>query len=125
VATPRQHRTTTGREGLKMRLGIGVKLALTFGLVIVLSAVNVLIGMNGLRNVVATYENEALRITETARLTENLEKQVFAQGHNVSTYLLMGTDNYAAGFFDAVGNARQTAERLLQMIRNEAARRLV
>lgn len=108
-----------------MRFTIGVKLALTFGLVILLSVINALIGVNGVQTVVRTYEEEALRVAETAFLTETFEKQVIAQGQNVSTFQLIGTDVYFERFNTAVDLALEAADTLKRTMRSEYALGLV
>jgi len=110
---------------MNMRITIGMKLAFTFGLLIVLTGLNVLVGMNGLRNTVQTYEAETLRIAETAQLTADLETQVTTQGLSVATYVLMGLDDFRDNFEIAVLEAQETAQKLLSMIVSEEGRALV
>lgn len=72
----------------KIRFTIGVKLAIGFALVILLAGANVLVGLNGLNNVVQTYEEEALRVAEAARLSEQLPYHILAQGYQLVTFLM-------------------------------------
>lgn len=101
-----------------LRVNIGTKLGVTFALVIALLGVIVVVGLNGLGSVARTYEEEALRIGETARLTERLEKQVVAQGFAVASYLTTGNRQYRAEFDAAAQDAEEVAATLREMIRS-------
>lgn len=102
-----------------MRINIGMKLAIGFSLVVMLMGVTVFFGFSGLTQVVATYENEALRIGETARLTEQLEKQVLAQGFAVASFLATGNSQYQEEFDVAQNAAEEVAMMLREMIRSD------
>lgn len=112
-----------GESGLRFTLAL--KLALTFGIVVVLSAVNGWVGTNGITTVVRTYEDGALRLAETARLSVEVEKYTVLQAHAVSGYLVTGDEANRADFEAALREAEATAALLRNTMRTDYARGLI
>lgn len=108
-----------------MRFTIGLKLAMTFGIVILLSGLNVWVGMNGLRDTVQTYEEEALRIAETARLSEEFEKLFNALDNAALGYLFFSSEKYRADFDAAFLAVEELAVKLRNTMRSDYAREIV
>lgn len=81
-----------------MRFTIAFKLALAFGFMVVLSAFNAWVGMNGIDTLVRTYEDGALRLADTARLSEEVENYTILQAHALSSYLVTGDVAHRAEF---------------------------
>ncbi len=95
-----------------MRFSIALELALTFGLMVVLSAVNAWVGTNGIDTVVDTYEEGALRLAETARLSEEVEKYTLVQANAFSSYMVTGDPSHRADFEMGLQGLRRTAATL-------------
>lgn len=108
-----------------MRFTIGLKLAMTFGIVILLSGLNVWVGMNGLRDTVQTYEEEALRIAETARLSEEFGKLFNALDNAALGYLFFSSERYRADFDAAFLAVEELAVKLRNTMRSDYAREIV
>lgn len=108
-----------------LRFSIALKLALTFGLMVVLSAVNAWVGTNGIDTVVDTYEEGALRLAETARLSEEVEKYTLVQANAFSSYMATGDPSHRADFEMGLQGLRRTAATLRDMMRTDYARSLI
>lgn len=100
----------------RLRISIGMKLAIGFGIVIALMIATVGIGFNGLGKVVETYEQEALRIAEVSRRVERMEKFVVIQGAAVANYIAFGNDQYVDEFEAAGDRVVRTADGLRGML---------
>src|SRR5690606_8073436 len=66
----------------------------------------------------------ALRIVETARLSEEFEKLFLAMDNAASSYLMIGTQNFRTDFNARFLEAEQVAENLWNTMRSEYARGL-
>lgn len=108
-----------------VRFSIPVKLSIAFGVVILLTAWNALEGTNALSTVVETYEDGALRLTETARLTEEVAKYTLVQSNAVSSYLLTWNNANAVEFEEAVQNVEAIAAMLRETLRSDEAEALI
>lgn len=81
--------------------------------------------MSGLQNTAKMYEEEALRIAETARLSEEFEKLFATMDSNASNFLIMSTQNYRTQFNTAFSQAEEVAETLWNTMRTDYARGLI
>lgn len=108
-----------------MRVGIGTKLAGGFGLVLLLLAVNLWTGLHGLQQVVDTYENEVLRIAETARLTAAASSHVYSEGMATSTFMVLRNQAYRQQFDTTVRQMQETIAALQRLVSSQEARTLV
>src|SRR5690625_5154367 len=113
----RKRPRSSGRRGSaprisRLRMSIGMKLAIGFGIVIALMIATVGIGFNGLSNVVQTYEEEALRIAEVSRRVERMEKFVIHQVAAVANYITFGNDASGDEFEAGADRVVRTADGL-------------
>ena len=69
------------------------------------------VGTNGIDTVVDTYEEGALRLAETARLSEEVEKYTLVQANAFSSYMATGTHAHRADFEMRAAGAQRTAAR--------------
>lgn len=104
---------------------MAVKLALAFGLLIVFSGFNSWVGTSGIATLVRTYEDGALRLAETARLSEEVEKYTLLQADAFSSYLVTGDAAHRAEFEAANQAFHEVASTLRNTMRSDYARSLI
>ena len=94
-----------------------------FGSIIVVIAVVIWAGFNGLDSVVDTYENEVLRIAETMMLSERAEKHFHALATAFSGYLVTRNPSYISDFRTASQEGAATIAQIRQLAQSEEAQR--
>lgn len=104
---------------LRLRITIGWKLAIGFAAVIAMMGATVVFGLNGLSKVVRTYEEEALRVGETARIVGQMEKHVVAQALAVANYVNNENNIHKEQFEAAKADMAAAAAALRDLIREE------
>lgn len=119
-------RLTTPLQKLKaLRINIGTKLAIGFAVVIVMLGATVLVALHGMSGMVDTYEEEALRIAETARIAERMEKAVLAQNLAVANYVATEDTTHKEEFDIAKHDLEHGALVLRLMIRADEVHTLL
>ena len=108
-----------------MRIGIGSKLAVGFGAVIVPMVVVVITGLTGLGTVNRIYDGDVLRISESLQLVQSLEKDVQAQAAFSLGYAATGDTAWRGGFDEAARGAGKALEQLRLAVDTDEGRALL
>ena len=111
--------------GTKMRMSIGTKMMTAFGSIIIVIAVVIWAGFNGLDSVADTYENEVLRIAETMMLSERTEKHFHALATAFSGYLVTRNPSYISDFRTASQEGAATIAQIRQLAQSEEANEII
>jgi len=95
-----------------VRIPIGVKIGLGFGIVLLVLAGVFWSGYGALNRVTNAYETQVLRIEENARLAEEVGRLAATEAFAVSAYMLTGDAAYRPEFQRASAQAAQALEQL-------------
>ncbi|MFS8583116.1 MAG: methyl-accepting chemotaxis protein, partial [Limnochordales bacterium] len=95
-----------------MRLKIGTKMALGYGLVLAMLGVVLLSGLSGLSRVEETYETQVLRIAENSRIAQEVAWHVMTQSFAVAAFITTDDGAYRAMFEEAEAGARAALDQL-------------
>ena len=71
-----------------VRLTVGSKLAISFAVVVIMMGINVWVGLQGLGQVVGTYQGEVARIIEARAQTQEIERLASEQVQAIMGYLI-------------------------------------
>src|SRR5690606_41567882 len=78
------------RGEVSVRITVGVKMAMGYGLVLIMLGVVLLSGLSGLNQVVHLYESEVLRIAQNSRSAQEVDGQVWAAASSVAACTATG-----------------------------------
>ncbi|HLS91753.1 MAG TPA: hypothetical protein VK101_10910, partial [Limnochordia bacterium] len=108
-----------------MRVGVGIKIALGFAVVIVLMMVIGGVGLFSIGQIVDTYEAEVIGIANAVTLTERAEKAVALQAAALANYIATSDIYYLEEFESAHEIATATIEALKEAFGDEQGAELV
>ena len=100
------------RGEVSVRITVGVKMAMGYGLVLIMLGVVLLSGLSGLNQVVHLYESEVLRIAENSRLAQEVAGQVWAASFSVAAFTTTGNPVYRQEFDEADAAATRALDEL-------------
>src|SRR5690606_39457670 len=100
------------REEAVVRLKIGTKMALGYGLVRGMVGFVLLWGLSGLSRVEETYETQVLRIAENSRIAQEVAWHVMTQSFAVAAFITTDDGAYRAMFEEAEAGARAALDQL-------------
>ena len=84
-----------------MRLTVGSKLAISFAVVVIMMGINVWVGLQGLGQVVGTYQGEVARIIEARAQTQEIERLASEQVQAIMGYLITLDEVHRRSFVNA------------------------
>src|SRR5690606_30059614 len=97
----RYHRSIARARDGHVRLTVGSKLAISFAVVVIMMGINVWVGLQGLGQVVGTYQGEVARIIEARAQTQEIERLASEQVQAIMGYLITLDEVHRRSFVNA------------------------
>ena len=110
---------------MHVRVTVGVKLGLGFGLILIMLAGVLISGLVGLNRVIDLYEGDVLRNAENARLSQEVARHVINSAFASAAFTTTGDPSYRAQFEEADRAAVRVLAQLKSLSVSQTAHNLI